>query len=136
MAIKDEMPPEKNEYISVLPYEAKVYELLRGHEGIPRIHWYGMHGGAHVMIMDKLGPNLQQLRRMCRGKFSMKTVLMLAEQLVRIDVSVLQSDPDICDTFPAHKDRVCALTRNHLARYKTREFCYGAQATFEPGLYV
>ncbi len=84
VAIKEEMPPEKDEFNCSLPYEATVYKLLRGHEGIPRIHWYGMHADAHIIVMDRLGPNLQHLRRMCRGQLSLKTVLMLAEQMVRL----------------------------------------------------
>lgn len=67
---------------SVLPYEWHIYQLLEGYQAIPRIHWIGMDGGAHVMVMDKLGPDLGHLRRFCRGSFSLKTVLMLAEQLV------------------------------------------------------
>ncbi len=93
------MPPAKDEFISVLPFEAQVYKLLHGHEGIPRIHWHGMDGGAHIMIVDKLGPNLQQLRRFCRGRLSLKTVLMLAEQMVRASELLLS-----CLTpSPAHE---------------------------------
>jgi hypothetical protein len=38
---------------------------------------------ANVLVMDKLGPNLEQLRRFCRKQFGLKTVLMLGEQMVR-----------------------------------------------------
>ena len=34
------------------------------------------------MIMDLLGPNLQDLMILCGGKFSMKTSLLLAIQIV------------------------------------------------------
>lgn len=78
------MPKDSNR--SVLPYEWSIYDLLGEHQGICHIHWTGMYGGAHVMVMDKLGPNLDFLRRVCRGSFSLKTVLMLAEQLVSISV--------------------------------------------------
>ena len=65
-----------------IPYEAAVYAQLEGVRGIPRIHWYGTDQGAHVLVMDRLGPTLEQLKRICRNAFSLKTVLMLADQLV------------------------------------------------------
>ncbi|OSX62265.1 hypothetical protein POSPLADRAFT_1033910 [Postia placenta MAD-698-R-SB12] len=82
VAIKVEMPPEKEEQPAMLPYEAAIYKLLRGKQGIPCIRWSGMYGGAHVLAMDMLGSNLDQLRRVCRGQFTLRTVLILAEQMV------------------------------------------------------
>ncbi|OBZ71912.1 Casein kinase I [Grifola frondosa] len=81
VAIKVEMPPENGAH-AILPYEAAVYKHLHGHAGIPSILWNGMDGGAHVMIMERLGANLEQLRRFCRGQLSLKTVCMLAEQMI------------------------------------------------------
>ena len=66
VAIKIEMPTGKPNKPCVLPYEAQVYRQLRGHQGIPSLRWYGMDGGAHVIVLDKLGATLQQLRRVCR----------------------------------------------------------------------
>lgn len=82
VAIKVEMPPEKEEQPAMLPYEAAIYKLLRGKQGIPCIRWSGMYGGAHVLAMDMLGSNLDQLRRVCRGQFTLRTVLILAEQML------------------------------------------------------
>jgi hypothetical protein len=82
VAIKVEMPQGYSNEVLVLPYEAAVYRHLAGYPGIPRMHWYGVDGGANIMIMDKLGATLQQLRRFCLGQLSLKTVLMLAEQMV------------------------------------------------------
>ncbi|KAF9479534.1 kinase-like protein, partial [Pholiota conissans] len=65
-----------------LPYEAAVYAQLDGIQGIPRIHWYGQEMNANVLVMDKLGPNLEELRRFCRGRFGLKTILMLGEQML------------------------------------------------------
>ncbi|KAF8491428.1 kinase-like domain-containing protein [Gautieria morchelliformis] len=82
VAIKDEMPTGKADDICVLPYEAQVYRHLHGHHGIPSLRWSGMDGGAHVMVLDRLGPNLQDLRRVCRGQLSLKTVMMIAAQML------------------------------------------------------
>lgn len=72
---------------STLPYEAAIYAQLEGVRGVPRIHWSGVDQNAHVLIMDKLGPNLQKLRHICRGTMSLKTVLLLAEQMVNHHLS-------------------------------------------------
>ncbi|KAG2071500.1 kinase-like protein [Suillus decipiens] len=86
VAIKMEVPSGTPTAPVVLPYEAVVYDLLRGHPGIPTCKWSGINRGSHVLILDQVGANLQQLRRFCRGELSLKTVVMLAvEMLDRIE---------------------------------------------------
>ncbi|KAG1748029.1 kinase-like protein [Suillus occidentalis] len=86
VAIKMEVPSDTPTAPVVLPYETLVYNLLRGHPGIPSCKWSGIDRGSHILILDQVGANLQQLRRFCRGEFSLKTVAMLAvEMLDRIE---------------------------------------------------
>ncbi len=66
-----------------LEYEAKVYKSLAGGVGIPFVRWYGIEGEYMCMVIDLLGPSLEDLFNFCNRKFSLKTVLLLADQLVR-----------------------------------------------------
>jgi serine/threonine protein kinase len=69
-----------------LLYESRIYKLLSlgstETPGIPQMKWYGVEGDFNVMVMDLLGPSLEDLFSYCGRKFSLKTVLMLADQMV------------------------------------------------------
>ncbi|KAJ9182296.1 hypothetical protein P3X46_006304 [Hevea brasiliensis] len=65
-----------------LHYESKLYMLLQGGTGIPHLKWFGVEGDHNVMVIDLLGPSLEDLFNYCNRKISLKTVLMLADQLI------------------------------------------------------
>ncbi|KAI8601949.1 casein kinase I like hhp1, variant 2 [Dissophora ornata] len=65
-----------------LEYEARVYKTLAGGIGIPFIRWFGTECDYNAMVMDLLGPSLEDLFNFCSRKFSLKTVLLLADQLI------------------------------------------------------
>ena len=106
-----------------LLYETKLYRILQGGGkwllknlecgekltfvcflvGIPNVHWFGVEGDYNVMVIDLLGPSLEDLFNYCKRKFSLKTVLMLADQMVR-------SFFILTPLFAlASKNRVCAF---------------------------
>lgn len=65
-----------------LLYENKLYRLLKGGIGFPRVWWYGQDKYHNALVMDLLGPSLEYLFNICSRKFSMKTILMLADQMI------------------------------------------------------
>ncbi|CAE8632118.1 unnamed protein product, partial [Polarella glacialis] len=65
-----------------LLYESKLYKILAGGVGVPNVHWYGVEGDYNVMVIDLLGPSLEDLFSFCNRKFSLKTTLMLADQMI------------------------------------------------------
>ncbi|KAG1841813.1 kinase-like domain-containing protein [Suillus subalutaceus] len=65
----------------VVLYEALVYSLLRGHPGIPSFKWSGLDRGSYVLVLEQLGANLEQLRRLSRSELPRKTVIMLGVQM-------------------------------------------------------
>lgn len=66
-----------------LEYESKVYKTLAGGVGVPFVRWFGTECDYNAMVLDLLGPSLEDLFNFCSRKFSLKTVLLLADQLVR-----------------------------------------------------
>ncbi|XP_057961912.1 casein kinase 1-like protein 10 [Malania oleifera] len=65
-----------------LHYESKLYVLLQGGTGVPHLKWFGVEGEYNIMVIDLLGPSLEDLFNYCNRKFTLKTVLMLADQLI------------------------------------------------------
>ncbi|WJX17171.1 Casein kinase 1-like protein 10, variant 2 [Trifolium repens] len=76
------LEPVNTKHHPHLLFESKVYELLQGETGIPRIKWYGVEGDYNILVIDLLGPSLEDLFNHCGRNFSLKTVLMLADQLI------------------------------------------------------
>jgi len=56
--------------------------------GIPHLKWFGVEGEYNVMVIDLLGPSLEDLFNFCSRRFSLKTVLMLADQMVSFSYGV------------------------------------------------
>ncbi|POY73670.1 putative Non-specific serine/threonine protein kinase [Rhodotorula taiwanensis] len=65
-----------------LEYEAKVYKTLAGGVGVPFVRWFGVECDYNAMVLDLLGPSLEDLFNFCNRKFSLKTTLLLADQLI------------------------------------------------------
>lgn len=65
-----------------LVYESRIYDSLRGGPGIPYLYWFGSESDYRFLVMDLLGPSLEALFDTCKRKFTLKTVLIMAEQMI------------------------------------------------------
>lgn len=52
--------------------------------GIPQVYYFGQEGLHNILVIDLLGPCLEDLFEMCGRKFSVKTCVMVAKQMVSI----------------------------------------------------
>jgi len=52
--------------------------------GIPNAYYYGTENSHNILVIDLLGPSLEDLFDVCGRQFSVKTVAMVAKQMVII----------------------------------------------------
>ncbi|XP_050548939.1 casein kinase I-like [Daktulosphaira vitifoliae] len=84
VAIKTESIKSKMPQLSL---EFRLYKILGATDkyhtinGIPKVFYYGMAGKLYnALVLELLGPSLEDLFTMCNKKFTLKTVLMIAIQ--------------------------------------------------------
>jgi serine/threonine protein kinase len=74
---------ESKKYVtSVLEIESQIYSLVGGAIGFPSMKFYGNEGQMNILVIDLLGKSMQVLFKEHDYKFSLKTVLMLADQML------------------------------------------------------
>ncbi|KAJ3116180.1 casein kinase I [Physocladia obscura] len=71
---KSDAPQLRDEY--------KTYRLLANSIGIPSAYYFGQEGLHNVLCIDLLGPSLEDMFDLCHRKFSIKTVCMVAKQMI------------------------------------------------------
>lgn len=79
VAVKLELTNSKHPQLA---RETKVYRTLQGIVGIPFVRWYGVERDHNCMVMDLLDRDLESLFNICGRMFRLKTVLMIADQLL------------------------------------------------------
>lgn len=67
---------------SQLESEYRILRYLQGGIGIPKVHIYGTEGTSNIMGLELLGPSLESYFKLSKNRFSLKTVLMIADQCI------------------------------------------------------
>ncbi|KAG4108080.1 kinase-like protein [Neocallimastix lanati (nom. inval.)] len=62
--------------------EHRAYKILAGTVGVPKSYYFGQQGKYNILCMDLLGPSLEDMFDLCKRKFSVKTVCMVAKQMI------------------------------------------------------
>ena len=81
VAVKLEKRNKNSSEPSKLLNEAKLYKKL-SHKNIPKVEWLGKSKKWNVLVMEFLGPSLEELFEYCNNKFSLKTVLLITFQVL------------------------------------------------------
>lgn len=69
--------------IPLLTHEYKMLKILEGGEGIPTPIFFKNQGMDTILVIESLGPNLEDiLQDTKKKKFSLKTTLMIADQVL------------------------------------------------------
>lgn len=67
---------------SDLEAEHEIYQQLKECHAVPKVHWFGTESTYNTLVVDLLGPSLEDLLNMHGRSFSLKTIVLLAGHLV------------------------------------------------------
>ncbi|KAI8967512.1 kinase-like domain-containing protein [Mycotypha africana] len=71
---KSDAPQLRDEY--------RTYKIMAGSIGIPSAYYFGQEGLHNILVIDLLGPSLEDMFDTCGRQFSVKTTAMLAKQML------------------------------------------------------
>merc|ERR1712242_345587 len=55
---------------------------LKGKQGFSNVHFYGIEGNYKVLVLDMMGPSVQQLFEFCDYQFEDSTIFWIATQMI------------------------------------------------------
>jgi serine/threonine protein kinase len=65
--------------VPLLEYEYNVLAKMDGEKGFPVIHFFGTEGDYICLVTSLLGPDFLRLFKFCEKRFSLKTILSIAQ---------------------------------------------------------
>ncbi|KAI7866066.1 casein kinase I isoform gamma-1 [Spinellus fusiger] len=71
---KSDAPQLRDEY--------RTYKIMTGTLGIPNAYYFGQEGLHNILVIDLLGPSLEDMFDICGRRFSAKTTAMLAKHML------------------------------------------------------
>lgn len=81
---KTEAPQLRDEY--------KTYKFLTGSKGVPSAYYFGQEGLHNILVIDLLGPSLEDLFDWCGRRFSVKTTVQVAVQMLSLIETIHNHD--------------------------------------------
>lgn len=69
---------------SELEVEHGIYQMLKDCHAVPSVHWFGTESTYNTLVVDLLGPSLEDLLNQHGRRFSLETVVLLAGHLVSL----------------------------------------------------
>jgi len=108
-----------------LPQENKYYRMIGNVDGFPKCYYFGQYGKYNALVIELLGLNLEDLMTICDGKFTLKTVLMIAIQAITRVESVhdagliyrdIKPENFLIGRMSTHRDRIIHLVDFGLAK--------------------
>lgn len=81
---KTDAPQLKDEY--------RTYKIMAGTPHVPQAYYFGQEGLHNILVIDLLGPSLEDLFEWCGRKFSVKTVVQCAVQMITLIEDLHQHD--------------------------------------------
>ena len=82
--VKFKMFKEGEEFVHDLFLEVKIFQLMRGNRHIPRLLSQKVDKQSSYIQMERLGASLTDLKLMCGNSFSLKTTLLLFDQMLEV----------------------------------------------------
>lgn len=72
---------ERKSGSSQLTHERRVYRIINGSPGFPRVHAVGENDTQRYLVMDRMGPSLEEFLSIC-GRIALPAVMQIAVKMI------------------------------------------------------